>query len=36
MNSATHLLFTIMDNLLKFQYINSLNKLLGNFNEEEY
>lgn len=36
MNSAIHSRTTTMNNLLKYQYINLLNKLLGNFNEDEY
>lgn len=36
MNSATHLLTTTINNLLKYQYVNSLDKLPGNFNEDEY
>ena len=36
MNSAIHSLTPTMINLLKYRCINLLNKLQGDFNEEEY
>lgn len=36
MNSATHSRTKTMISSFKYQYINSLDKLPGNFNEDEY